>query len=124
MGSHITVIGSNWATSDVLVGLAAPGAACADPNSWAHTLHVRPQSDGSIIFSFTWPTDLTITGNPYSICASSPAGVTNVGYQLLTASAPTLTPNPPTTNAGSIVAVSGANFLGSGSVTLSVTNAQ
>src|SRR5690348_6187154 len=124
MGTHITVIGSNWATSDVLAGIAAPGATCTDPNSWAHTLHVRPQSDGSIIFSFSWPTDLTVTGSPYSICASSPAGVANVGYQLLTASAPTLTPNPPTTNAGSIVAVSGANFLGSGSVTLSVTNAQ
>lgn len=124
MGTHITVIGSNWATSDVLAGIAAPGAACTDPNSWAHILHVRPQSDGSIIFSFSWPTDLTATGSPYSICASSPAGVANVGYQLLTASAPTLIPNPPTTNAGSIVAVSGANFLGSGSVTLSVTNAQ
>ena len=125
MGTHITVIGSNWATSDVLAGIAAPGAACTDPNSWAHTLHVRPQSDGSIIFSFNWPTDLTATGSPYSICASSPAGVANVGYQLLTASSPTLKLNPPTTtNAGSIVAVSGANFLGSGSVTLSVTNAQ
>ncbi len=124
MGTHVTVIGSNWATSDVLVGIAAPGAACSDPNSWAHTLHVRPQSDGSIIFSFTWPTDLTATGSSYSICASSPAGVANVGYQLLTASAPTLILNPPTTNAGSIVSVSGANFLGSGSVTLSVTNAQ
>jgi hypothetical protein len=124
MGTHITVIGSNWSTSDVLVGVAAPGAACADPNSWAHTLHVRPQADGSIIFSFSWPTDLTVTGSPYSICASNPAGVANVGYQLLTASSPTLTPNPTTTNAGSIVAVSGANFLGSGSVTLSVTNAQ
>ncbi|HEY1389848.1 MAG TPA: hypothetical protein VGF38_15015 [Ktedonobacterales bacterium] len=123
MGAHVTVIGSNWATSDVLAGIAAPGAACADPNSWAHILHVRPQSDGSIIFSFAWPTDLTITGSPYSICASSPAGVANVGYQLLTASPPTLTLNPTTTNAGSIVAVSGANFLGSGSVTLSVTNA-
>ncbi|HKW21366.1 MAG TPA: hypothetical protein VJO13_08325, partial [Ktedonobacterales bacterium] len=116
MGTHITVIGSNWATSDVLAGIAAPGAACTDLNSWAHTLHVRPQPDGSIIFSFTWPTDLTATGSPYSICASSPAGVANVGYQLLTASAPTLIPNPPTTNAGSIVSVSGANFLGSGSV--------
>jgi hypothetical protein len=124
MGTHITVIGSNWATSDVLAGIAAPGAGCADPNSWAHILHVRPQSDGSIIFSFTWPTDLTATGSPYSICASSPAGAAGVGYQLLTASAPTLTLNSPTANAGSIVAVSGANFLGSGSVTLSVTNAQ
>src|SRR5690242_964666 len=124
MGTHITVIGSNWATSDVLVGVAAPGAACIDPNSWAHPLHVRPQSDGSIIFSFSWPTDLTGTGSPYSICASSPAGVAGVGYLLLTGSSPTLTLNPTSTNAGSIVAVSGANFLGSGSVTLSVTNAQ
>jgi hypothetical protein len=124
MSAHITVIGSNWATSDLLVGIAAPGAACADPNSWAQTLnHVRPQSDGSIVFSFTWPSALTATGNPYSICASSPAGVASVGYQLLTTSPPTLTLNPTTTNAGSIVAVTGANFLGSSSVTLSVTNA-
>src|SRR6185312_366324 len=33
MGTHVTVIGSNWATSDVLVGVAAPGGVCADPNS-------------------------------------------------------------------------------------------
>ena len=122
MGAHVTVIGSNWATSDVLVGVAAPGAACADPNSWAQTLnHVRPQSDGSIVFSFIWPSALTATGNSYSICASSPAGVASVGYQLLTTSRPTLTLNPTTTNAGSVVAVTGANFLGAGSVTLSVT---
>src|SRR6185437_6073839 len=123
MGAHITVIGSNWATSDVLVGVASPGAACDDPNSWAQKLnHVRPQSDGSIIFSFNWPTALTATGGPYSICASNPAGVASVAYQLLSASSPMLTLNPTSTNAGSIVAVSGANFLGSGSVTLSVTS--
>src|SRR6185437_16312919 len=75
MGAHITVIGSNWATSDVLVGVAAPGAACDDPNSWAQTLnHVRPQSDGSIIFSFTWPSTLTATGSSYYTCAPGPAG--------------------------------------------------
>lgn len=125
MHTHITVIGSNWATSDVQVGVAAPGATCSDSGSWVKQLnHVRPQSDGSIIFTFTWPNTLTVTGSPYSICASSPAGVASVGYQLLTVSPPTLTLNPTTTNAGSIVAVSGANFVGSDSVTLSVTNAQ
>jgi hypothetical protein len=125
VGAHITVIGSNWATADVLVGVAAPGAACSDPSSWVQTFNrVRPQADSSIVFTFDWPNTLTSTGGSYSICASSNAGVASVAYQLASLSSPTLTLNPPTTNAGSIVAVSGANFVGSGSVTLSVTNAQ
>jgi hypothetical protein len=125
VGANITVTGSNWATADVLVGVAAPGAPCTDPGSWVQTFnHVRPQSDGSILFTFTWPNSLAATGGPYSICASSPAGVASAMYQLLSTAPPTLTLNPTTTNAGSIVAVAGTNFVGGGSVTLSVTNAQ
>lgn len=125
VGTRFTITGSNWGTADVLVGAASPGTSCADPNTWAMTfLHVRPQPDQTIIFTFTWPASLTVTGGPYSICATNNTGTTSVSFQLLSPSPPTLTLSPTTTQAGSLVNVTGANFVGSGSVTLTVTNAQ
>lgn len=125
VGAHMTIIGSNWGNADVLIGVAAPGGSCNDPNSWAQTFnHVRPQSDGSIIFTFDWPNSLAASGSAYSICAINNAGGASASYLVSSTSQPTLTVNPTTTNAGSIVTISGANFVGSGNVTLSVTSAQ
>lgn len=125
VGAHITVIGSNWGTTDVLIGVAAPGTSCANVSNWAQTFsHVRPASDQSIIFTFDWPSNLTASGNSYSICASNSAGTASTLYQLLALSKPSLTVDPTTAPAGSLVNVTGANFVGSGNVTLSVTDAQ
>jgi flagellar basal body-associated protein FliL len=125
VGAHITVIGSNWGTADVLVGVAAPGASCANVGGWAQTFsHVRPAADQGIVFTFDWPSNLTASGNAYSICASNSAGTASTLYQLLALSKPSLTIDPTTAPAGSLVNVTGANFVGSGNVTLSVTDAQ
>jgi hypothetical protein len=125
VGARLTIIGSNWGTSDVQVGIAAPGVGCGDPNAWAQTLnHVRPAANQSIIYNFIWPSSLNATSGPYSVCAVNGAGSGGVSYQLLAVSPPALTVNPTTTNAGAIVTVSGTNFIGSGGVTLSVKNAQ
>ena len=125
VGAHLTIIGSNWGATDVLVGAAAPGLSCSDPNNWTQTFnHVRPQADQSIVFTFYWPNSLTATGGAYSICASNSVGAASVSYQLLSLSSPTLTLSPTTTTAGSLVSITGQNFVGSGSVTLSVTDGQ
>lgn len=125
VGAHLTLTGSNWGTTDVLVGVASPGASCADPNSWTQTFNqVRPQADQSIIFTFVWPASLSNSSGPYSVCASNSAGVANTSYQVVSASPPALTLDPITTHAGSLVKVTGQNFFGSGAVTLSITDAQ
>lgn len=125
IGAHITLIGSNWGTSDVLVGAAPPGGTCADPNNWAQTFnHVRPGSDQRITLAFDWPSSLSTIGGAYSICATNSAGSASVDYQLLSLSAPTLAVDPQKTNAGAEVTVTGTNFAGSGNVTLTVTDGQ
>lgn len=125
VGAHLTVTGSNWGAADVAIGAAAPGASCADPNSWIQTLlHVRPQADQTIVFTFTWPSGLTGAGTPYLICASNSAGMANVSYRVLSTAPASLALSPTTTNAGSLVTITGANFLGSGTITLSVTDGQ
>jgi hypothetical protein len=125
VGAHITVTGSNWGSGDVVVGAAAPGASCGNQGGWAQTFgNVRPQADQSIVFTFDWPTNLGTTGNAYSICATNSAGTASALYQVVTSSPPSLTVDPLTTNAGSLVKVTGANFVGSGDVTLSVTDGQ
>lgn len=125
VGAHLTLTGANWGTDDVLVGAAAPGNSCADPNAWTQTFnHVRPQADQTILFTFYWPTSLAATGGPYAICASNSAGSASTNYQVLSASPPTLTLNPTTVAAGSLVKVTLANFVGSGTVTLTVKDAQ
>jgi hypothetical protein len=50
VGAHITITGSNWGASDVLVGAAAPGASCANQGGWSQTFgQVRPGGDQSIV---------------------------------------------------------------------------
>ncbi len=125
VGAHVTITGSNWGTADVAVGAASPGASCADQNSWAQSFStVRPRSDQTIVFSFDWPQGLNVTSGAYSICAANAAGTANVTYQVLSTSPPSLAVDPLTPHAGDLVKVTGANFVGSGQITLTVTDGQ
>lgn len=125
VGAHITITGSNWGASDVLVGAAAPGASCANQGGWSQTFgQVRPGSGQSIVYAFDWPTSLGGSGTAYSICAANSVGTATAIYQVVTSTPPSLTVDPLTTNAGSLVKVTGASFVGSGDVTLSVTDGQ
>lgn len=125
VGAQITITGSNWGTADVAVGAASPGASCADPNTWAQSFsNVRPRADQTIVYSFDWPQGLNVTSGAYSICAANAAGTANVSYQVLSALPPTLAVDPLTPHAGDLVKVTGANFVGSGQITLTVTDGQ
>ena len=125
VGAHLTITGSNWGSGDVVVGAVEQGGSCGNQGSWAQTFgHVRPQADQSIVFTFDWPPILRTTGGAYSVCATNSAGTASALYQVVTAEPPGLTVDPLTTNAGSLVKVTGASFVGSGDVTLSVTNGQ
>lgn len=125
VGAHITITGSNWSTSDVLVGAAAPGVPCANQGGWSQTFgQVRPGSDQRIVYTFDWPSSLGGSGTAYSICATNSAGTASAIYQVVTSTPPSLTVDPLTTNAGALVKVTGAGFVGSGDITLSVTDGQ
>ena len=125
VGAHLTITGSNWGSSDVLVGAVSPGGSCDKPGGWAQTFgHVRPQANQSIVYTFDWPLSLGTAGGAYNICAANSAGTASAFYQVVTSSPPALSVDPLTTNAGSLVKVTGVNFVGSGDVTLSVTDGQ
>ena len=125
VNAHITITGSNWGTNDVLVGAADPGVPCANQSGWSQIFgHVRPQAGQTIVFTFDWPPILRTTDGAYSVCAANSAGAASAVYQVATAEPPSLNVDPLTTNAGSLVKVTGASFVGSGDVTLSVTDAQ
>lgn len=134
VGAKLTVQGSDWTSSIVTVGIATSTANCANPTAgsdsgWIYTVPAAVgTTNGSFTFSFTWPASLT-AGSPYYLCAapgSQPPNGSGVPSQqtftVRSSQPPTLSLSSSTVQVGQPFTITGNNFYGVPSVTISINN--
>jgi hypothetical protein len=98
---------------------------CSNKGGWAKNFG-GPKANGSghIFFSFTWPTSLTQTSAPYSVCATNASGTVSVNYQVASAAAPALAFSVDSAQVGVLLTINGSNFVGVGPITITAQGPQ
>lgn len=105
VGSHVTISGSNLPTGSVSI-YAASQSNCSDHAQGLTTASAN--GSGSLSTTFVWP--VSLAGGSFFVCAT---GVTSApSFQVLSASAPSISLSVPTIAAGESLTINGTGFVG------------